>query len=120
LKEKGISFWGNVDEVESYYHSANASIVPLFEGSGTRLKVLESFSFKVPVISTTLGAEGINYTAGTNILLANDVDTFLIKIDQLMNPDFNRKAGTAGYKLGLEHYDWNSIGKTIALSLQSI
>ena len=47
-------------------------VVPLFIGSGQRVKIIEAFSKGMPVISTSIGAEGLNYLHGDNILIAND------------------------------------------------
>ena len=57
--QPGITVTGTVDDIRPYYRSALAVVVPLRVGSGTRLKVLEAMAAGTPVISTTLGAEGL-------------------------------------------------------------
>ncbi|WP_315819843.1 glycosyltransferase family 4 protein [Paraflavitalea speifideaquila] len=71
-----INYHGKVKDVDQYYQQANVAVVPLFTGSGTRLKVLEAMSRQVPVISTTKGAEGIDYTAESDILIADEAELF--------------------------------------------
>ena len=71
LREQAITVTGTVDDVRPYYQSALMSVVPLRVGGGTRLKVLEAMAAGTPVISTTLGAEGLAVTPGKDILIAD-------------------------------------------------
>ena len=71
-----INFVGEVKDVTPYYLKNNIAIVPLLEGSGTRLKILEAMSFGLPVISTCIGAEGIDYIENKHIIIANDPIAF--------------------------------------------
>ena len=71
LREQGITVTGTVDDVRPYYQSALTSVVPLRVGGGTRLKVLEAMAAGTPVISTTIGAEGLEVTPGRDILIAD-------------------------------------------------
>lgn len=66
-----VTVTGTVPDVEIYYHSSTMAIVPIRFGGGTRIKILEAMALGCPVISTTLGAEGIEVTDGKNILLAD-------------------------------------------------
>ena len=63
---------GVVPDMEPELARADVAIVPLRYGSGTRLKILESFAHRVPVVSTTIGAEGLQVEDGTHLLLADD------------------------------------------------
>lgn len=74
-----IEITGYVDSVIPYYEKCDFMIVPLFVGSGQRVKIIEGFSFGMPVISTSIGAEGLDCTDGENILIADDADTFMEK-----------------------------------------
>jgi glycosyltransferase involved in cell wall biosynthesis len=66
----------NPPDVAPYYAESDVAVVPLRAGSGTRIKILEAFSFGVPVISTTIGAEGLAVTPETDILIADDPQSF--------------------------------------------
>src|ERR1041385_4067086 len=66
----GIEVTGSVADVRPYYREALAAVVPLNVGGGSRLKILEAMAAGVPVVSTTLGAEGLDVSDGENILLA--------------------------------------------------
>ena len=63
-------------DVVPYLRGAHALLVPLEAGGGTRLKILEAFACQTPVVSTTLGAEGLDVEHGRHLLLADDAPTF--------------------------------------------
>ena len=85
---------------------ADAVIVPLSIGGGTRLKILESFAARVPVISTAKGVEGINCQDGRYILIAQrTADDFINKIKMLAgNEEMRRNLTTNAYNLVVEKY----------------
>ncbi|HEY7544854.1 MAG TPA: glycosyltransferase, partial [Blastocatellia bacterium] len=102
---------GTVEDVRPYYGEALASIVPLRVGSGSRLKILESFAAGVPVISTRLGAEGLDVRDGENILLAETAEKFSRAIAEVKENDSLRLTlKEAGRRLVLSRYDWSAIG----------
>lgn len=112
---KFIQFTRAVGDVKPWYNKATVAVVPLLTGSGTRLKILEAMGLGVPVISTTIGAEGITYTNGKDILIANSETDFAEKIfcllkdkEQRLHIQHNAK------KLVEENYAWNRIGNSIA------
>jgi glycosyltransferase involved in cell wall biosynthesis len=72
----GVRYVGAVPSVAPWYSRAHAAIVPVFEGSGTRLKVPEALIYGRPVVSTSLGAEGLPIQPGMHYFEANDVDAF--------------------------------------------
>jgi glycosyltransferase involved in cell wall biosynthesis len=67
---------GPVRDVTPYYADADAVIAPLRAGGGTRIKILEAFAFGRPVVSTTVGAEGLDVRDGAHLLLGDDPETF--------------------------------------------
>jgi glycosyltransferase involved in cell wall biosynthesis len=69
-REPNVEVTGTVPDVAPYYEQAIAAVVPLLSGSGTRLKILEAMAAGVPVVSTPIGAEGLDVSEGNNILLA--------------------------------------------------
>jgi glycosyltransferase involved in cell wall biosynthesis len=76
LEAGGVRYVGRVPSVEPFYRTAHGFIVPVFEGSGTRLKILEAIAYGRPVISTSLGAEGLPLLGGEHFLLADDANSF--------------------------------------------
>ena len=63
---------------------ASVAVVPLRYGSGTRVKILESFAHRVPVVSTTLGAEGLDVEDGVHLLLADDPNELAAAVVHLL------------------------------------
>ncbi len=88
LNEKNVMVMGDVPDARDFILSKSISIVPLFSGSGVRIKIVESMCLGKAVISTKTGAEGIEYTDGKNILLAHTSDDFVSAIARLYeNPE---------------------------------
>jgi len=71
-RDPAVTIHANVPSVAPFYHGSDLCIVPLRAGSGTRIKILEAFSFRRPVVSTPLGAEGLAVTDGEHLLLADE------------------------------------------------
>ena len=71
---------GWVKSIKNYFKNADLAVVPLLYESGTRFKILESALYKLPVISTTLGAEGLPLKNNKSIFLENDAQKFANKI----------------------------------------
>ena len=105
-----INFVGEVLDVTPYYHKNNIAIVPLLEGSGTRLKILEAMSFGLPVVSTSIGAEGINYTLNKNIIIANTLEEFDRGIKLVTsNKDLSKTISKKAHQLINNKYQWSVI-----------
>ena len=105
-----INFIGEVKDVTPYYQKNNIAIVPLFEGSGTRLKILEAMSFGLPVISTSIGAEGIDYIENKHIIIANDEALFQQAIiDTVNKQSILKNLASESLLLINEKYNWKNI-----------
>ena len=112
--EPRIVLPGRVDDVRAFMAKSKVFVVPLRIGGGTRLKILEAMSMEKAVVSTSIGAEGIDYTEDANIVLADRPEVFAQKVVSLFADDEKRGAlGAAGRKLVLEKYDWNIVGKKL-------
>jgi glycosyltransferase involved in cell wall biosynthesis len=83
LPAEGVRYLGRVAEVEPHYADADVVVVPVFEGSGTRLKVIEAAAYGRPVVSTRLGAEGLGLQAGRHYLAADDSESFADAVFEL-------------------------------------
>jgi glycosyltransferase involved in cell wall biosynthesis len=75
-RTKGVELHPDVPDIIKYYRECRAIIVPLLEGSGTRLKVLEAALLNRPIISTRQGVEGLDVTSGVDFLEFEDGPTF--------------------------------------------
>jgi len=110
----GITVTGTVEDVRPFYRSACSVIVPARIGSGTRLKALEAMAAGVPVISTTLGVEGLDVTPGRNVILADSESDFAAAVARLREdtPEW-RQLSEGGRNLVTERYDWASLGTSL-------
>jgi glycosyltransferase involved in cell wall biosynthesis len=80
LANKNIVIDGEVEDAETYMKKNNLMIVPLWTGSGIRIKILEAMALGKTIISTYTGASGINYVNNKNILIANTAEEFAYQI----------------------------------------
>jgi polysaccharide biosynthesis protein PslH len=117
--DSSVMFEGIVPDVLPFYRRASLSIAPLLSGSGTRLKILEAMSLGVPVLSTSIGAEGINYTNGKNIIIADSVAEFVNKLAAIINNivDIDSISKQARNLID-EEYSWDFIGNDVQKKLQ--
>jgi polysaccharide biosynthesis protein PslH len=76
VKARSVRYVGRLPSVEPFYAASHGAVVPVFEGSGTRLNILEAMAYGRPVISTSLGAEGLPIVAGEHFLAADDPAAF--------------------------------------------
>jgi len=98
---------GPVDDVRPHMGRATVFVVPLRVGGGTRLMILEAMAMARPVVSTTIGAEGLDVTHGENILMADGPEEFARAVIRLLRDgDLRREMGRAGRKLVEKEYDW--------------
>jgi hypothetical protein len=101
-----VTVVGVVPAMEPELARADIAVVPIRYGSGTRLKILESFAHRVPVVSTTIGAEGLNVEDQVHLLLADDPDSFAAACERLLTePDLRRRLVDAAEERFLEQYE---------------
>jgi sugar transferase (PEP-CTERM/EpsH1 system associated) len=116
LASDKIRVTGTVDDVRPFYADALAVIVPLRVGGGTRLKILEAMAMGVPVIATTLGAEGVAAIDGQEILLADSEEEMIGAVARIMtDAQFRRELTVRARQLVAEQYDWTSIGQRLQM-----
>lgn len=102
----GVSVIGEVPDAMYFIGSKQINVVPLLSGSGIRVKIIEAMSAGKTVVTTQLGARGIKYTDGENILIANTPQEFVEKISQcISDKDFCKTIGKNAYDLIVKEYD---------------
>ncbi|MDR0391289.1 MAG: glycosyltransferase family 4 protein, partial [Planctomycetaceae bacterium] len=109
-----VSFTGSIKDVRIPLKEATLEVVPLRIAGGSRLKILEAFAAKIPVLSTTVGAEGLNVAADENIKIANTPNEFAEKcLELLENQNLRDKLIANGRKIVDEQYDWSKISPLV-------
>lgn len=110
LKSANIEVTDFVDAVEPYIDAATAVIVPLRLGGGTRLKIVEAMSKAKPIISTRVGAEGIDVVDGESALLADDPQAFAAHVESVLaDAELAKRLGGAARKLAEQRYSWPAL-----------
>ena len=105
-----VIFHGYVEDVRPHFAAATLMVVPIFSGGGTRLKVLEALASGTPLVSTTLGCEGLSIANGREALLADSASDFQNAVAALLRQPERRAAlAEAGRRLVEERYSWASI-----------
>jgi len=101
---------GYVDDVTPYLAETAAFIVPLHAGGGMRVKILDAWSWGLPVVSTTIGVEGLCYRDGENVLVADLPAPFAqATVRLLKRPEQAAALATAGRCTVESHYDWRRV-----------
>ncbi len=113
-KLPGVMVTGTVDDLRPFYREALAAVVPLRVGGGTRLKILEAMAAGTPVISTTLGAEGLRVDHGEELLLA-DTPAEMAELAAGLWEESRQwqQLSENGSQLVLSRYDWPVIGEKL-------
>jgi glycosyltransferase involved in cell wall biosynthesis len=105
-----ITLTGFVDDIRGLIASSCISLVPIFMGGGTRLKILEAMALRTAVVATSKGAEGLDVVDGKHLLLADTPQAFAQAVVRLLRePDLYREIANNGYQLIAEKYDWPSV-----------
>jgi polysaccharide biosynthesis protein PslH len=109
-----VTFTGFVADIAQVYSTARVVLCPMLSGAGTRLKVLEGLATGLPLVSTTMGAEGVHVTDREDVLLADGAERFTATtIEALTDDALARRIGAAGRWLAVERYDWRTIAGTL-------
>src|SRR5204862_9689 len=114
VESADVVYHGRVPDVRPYYEAAHALVVPVFEGSGTRLKVIEAALLGRPVISTALGAEGLPIEPARDYLRAEDADGFARAAATLREEPATVEALADAARGRLAHLLWPRIAAELA------
>ncbi len=110
----GVIVTGRVPEIKPYFAEATVFVVPLRIGSGTRLKILEALAMGKAIVSTSVGAEGLDLNDGEEIFIADTPKPFAEAVARLLtDPALRRRIGENGRARVEKDYDWRSIGEKL-------
>ena len=103
----GVVNEGFVEDLAHEYSKASLSVAPLFVGSGFRLKIIEALAAGLPVVATTLSAEGIGIDGENGLIRVDDSDAMIDEICKLLkNADRRRSIGAAGQHVVTTEFTW--------------
>jgi glycosyltransferase involved in cell wall biosynthesis len=106
----GVTICSDVEELAPHYASAHACVIPLRAGSGTRLKALEAFGYFKPVVSTSMGIEGIDVIGGEHLLIADDAEGFADACCRILaDPPLSRRLGKQACELVRSRYTFSKV-----------
>ena len=116
-----VEVTGKVDDLRPHLASAAVTIVPLRIGGGTRFKILEAMAMGRPVVSTSLGAEGIDARPGTDLLLADEPHDFAAAVGRVLDdPGLGEALGARGRALVEKGYSWTAAARRLELFLEGL
>jgi len=109
-EDNTLEVTGYVDDPTSYLAETAVFIVPLHAGGGMRVKILDAWAWRLPVVSTTIGAEGLSYEAGRDVLLADNADDFSQAVLQVLSqPDLASSLSQKGRETVEKLYNWRTV-----------
>jgi sugar transferase (PEP-CTERM/EpsH1 system associated) len=121
LASDSVTITGYVEDVRPFVHRASIYVVPLRMGGGTRLKVLEAMAMNKPVVTTSVGCEGIDVRDRETVLVADSPEKFADSVVELMcSDDLRRRLVARSGELVRAKYEWSVIGKCLDGVYESI
>jgi glycosyltransferase involved in cell wall biosynthesis len=118
MEASGVEFLGRVDDIRPVVSAAAVSVVPLRIGSGTRMKILEAAALGKAIVSTRLGAEGLNFADGSEIALADEPGAMAAAVaDLLKRPAARTAMGAAARVRVEEEYSFEALRRCLREAL---
>lgn len=113
-RDHGIEMTGYVADVRPLVQSAACYVVPIRLGGGTRVKILDAWAMGVPIVSTTIGAEGLGATDGQDILIRDDPESFAEAVLRVLtNRDLGARIGDGGRRTAEQRFSWDALEATL-------
>ena len=117
---EGVVLTGRVDDMRPYLWGSKVSIVPIRIGGGTRLKIYECMAAGVPVVSTTIGAEGLRYAGGKDILIADEPEKFADACIRLLSDaPFRRSVAAEALDRAQRELSWAAVSREFEAILEA-
>ncbi len=114
VNDKNVIITGYVENLPEHIAAADIAVVPLLNGGGTRIKILEYMASGKPIVSTNKGAEGLEVENGLDILMSKNPDSeFIHLIMELIDkPELRKSIGSKARQKAELLYDWKQTGKS--------
>lgn len=118
---RNIIVTGFVDDTRPYIQESSVYVVPLRMGGGTRLKIIEALAMKKPLVTTSIGCEGIDISHGESALIADDPQEFANAVMKLfIDKELCDSLTENGYKIVIDKYRWKSIGQHLDAAYEKL
>ncbi len=115
LESARVRVTGPVEDVRPFVNEAGIFVAPIRIGGGSRLKLLEAFAAGIPVVSTTIGCEGLEVGHEKHLLIADEPESFAEAVDRLARqPRLRQELTVQARRLVEERYGWPAIGERLA------
>lgn len=112
--QPGVQVTGSVPDVRPYYRQAWVQIVPVRIGGGTRLKIVESLAMETPVVSTTIGAQGLNLQDEYDVLFADQAEPFAIQVCRVLRDhSLHHNLARTGLETVRRRLSWKTLGQKL-------
>jgi len=108
----GVVFAGAVDDLAGHLQGGDIAVIPLRQGGGTRMKILDDFAARVPVVTTHKGMEGIDVEHGKHLLIVDDPDAMAQAVAGLLADGRARQALAEAAAQWVSRFDWREIART--------
>ena len=119
--DSSIEIVGDPLDIRPYFNRATVAVVPLRSGGGTRLKIVEAMAMEVPVVSTSVGAEGVSYRPGVELRIADSPSDFASAVLALLSSPTERERQVIAAKKFVEGgFDWSTIASRAISQLWSL
>lgn len=120
-RDPRIQVVGSPPSLEPFYRQATVAVVSLRVGGGTRLRILEALALGRPVVSTSIGCEGLSVTAGEHLLVADDAEGLARScVTLLRDRPLRRRLAAQGRELVKQQYSWGSIEERVRACARSV
>ncbi len=117
--DRSIRVTGTVDDTRPYVARASCAIVPIRVAGGTRIKIYEMMAMAKAVVATTIGAEGLEYAAGENIVIEDDPMRFASAVQRLLaDSNTRRQMGRRAREFVVSRCSWGSVAESFAGQLK--
>jgi sugar transferase (PEP-CTERM/EpsH1 system associated) len=117
----GVTVHGYLPDVRPLIDSAAVFVCPIRDGGGTKLKILDAFAMKKCVVAHPIACEGIDVTAGRDVVLASTSEEFVSQISRLFANERERvDIGTAARELVEKHYSFRQLGERLASTIEDV
>jgi len=119
--DESVNLIGFVEDIRPVVAGAWVCVVPLRQGGGTRIKILEAMALGTPVVATSKGAEGLDVTHNENILIADHPGEFALHVVRLLNDsELRARLVMNARRLVVQRYSWDQIGKEFCDLVESV